>query len=66
MAYGLGMRRKAKTERVSARVTRHCRGLLNAVMQKLGISESNVLELAMREYAERHGIEPVYWGEEEG
>jgi hypothetical protein len=56
-------RRVPKTARVSARVTAECRGLVDALMQQTGLSEGSVLEIVFREYASRHGTQPIYWDE---
>ena len=62
MVYGSPMmRRTPKVARVSARVTAECRGLIDALMQKTGLGEGPVLEIVLRDYAERHSVEPLYW-----
>ena len=45
-----------KSARISCRVTEVCRDLTDSLMRRNGISESAVLEQAIRAYAERQGI----------
>jgi hypothetical protein len=59
------VRKEKRVGRVGARVTRQCRGIINAIMQRYNFSEGDVMEMVYRDYAERHGIKPVYWDEAE-
>jgi hypothetical protein len=57
----VSVRKEKKTERMAARLTPTAKGLMNAISQKMGVSDGDVLEIVLRDYAERHGIKPVYW-----
>jgi hypothetical protein len=61
LVYGVPVRKEKREGRVGARVTKRCRGIINAIMQRYNFSEGDVMELVFREYAENHKIEPVYW-----
>ena len=61
--YAPRVRKDKKEARVGARVTRYCRGVINALMQKYNMSEGEVMEFVFRDYAERHGTQPIYWDE---
>jgi len=56
MAYTLAMPRQAKPARLSSRITDQCKALIAALMARYGISESAVIEQAVREYAEKRSI----------
>lgn len=45
-----------KDERVTARLTSEAKDMLLAVCNKLGVGESAVVEMAIRAFAEEHGI----------
>ena len=45
-----------KSARMSCRITEVCRDLTDTLMRRNGISESAVVEQAIRAYAERQGI----------
>lgn len=50
----LSMEEKQKT---SVQLTLEAKGLLVALAKQLGVSQSAILELAIREKAERHGLQ---------
>jgi hypothetical protein len=58
------MTKEPKTGKTSARLTTTCRNLMDAIAIKLGVSDAAIIEMAIREYAERHGITPLRTGEE--
>jgi hypothetical protein len=66
--YSFVMPKEPKTGRMSARLTTTCRALMDGISAKLGISDAAVIEIAVREYAERHNVKPLYQPEskEEG
>jgi len=49
--------RPKKEARVSSRVTPRCRALIDALMSDTGVSEGNVLEMAVRDLAEKRGLD---------
>jgi len=49
-------RTASKSARFAARLTAECKGLLIALSGRYGISESSVVEQAVREYAERRNV----------
>jgi len=49
-------RQTPKAARVAARLTDSGKSLLVATAEKLGVSESAIIEMAIREYAEKRGI----------
>jgi len=55
--YYVAMSRTHKPYRTSSRITEDCRRLIDLLMAKFGLSESSVIELAIREYAEKRGVE---------
>lgn len=61
--YSLVMQKEAKTGRMSARLTTTCRALMDGISAKLGISDAAIIEIAIREYAERHSVAPIYRSE---
>lgn len=56
MTYYVAVPRTAKPFRLASRITEECRLLVNALMRKYGISEAAVIEQAVREYADAHGV----------
>lgn len=56
MSYSDLMTRPAKSERVAARLTEEAKRLLETLSMRLGVSESSMIEMAIREYAERRGL----------
>ncbi len=61
MTHIVSMRKEKKTERMAARRTVTAKGIMNAISQKMGVSDGDVLEIVLRDYAERNGIKPLYW-----
>lgn len=61
MIHIVNMRKELKTERMAARLTRTGKGIMNAIAQKMGVSDGDVLEIVLRDYAARYNIEPIYW-----
>jgi hypothetical protein len=64
MTHIVSVRKEKKTERMAARLTVTAKGIMNAISQKMGVSDGDVLEIVLRDYAERNGIKPVYWDEQ--
>jgi hypothetical protein len=58
--YALCVTKEPKTGKTSARLTTTGRALMDAISIKLGVSDAAVIEMTLREYAERHGIQPLY------
>ena len=56
VAYHRPMARMAKPFRLASRITADCRQLVDKLMAQYGLSESSVVELAVREYAEKRNI----------
>lgn len=56
MAYSTNVADTKTTYRLSSRITTVCRDLIDAMMKRGGIGESAVIELAVRERADRLGI----------
>lgn len=56
MSYTATMPEKNKPVRISNRVTQVCRDLLDKLMRRNGLSESAVIEVAVRKYAASEGI----------
>lgn len=50
------MARPPKPFRLASRITEDCKALLEALMSKYGITESAIVEQAVREYAEKRGV----------
>ena len=55
----LAVNRPPKPFRLASRITADCKALLEALIRRYGISESAIIEQAVREYAESRGIKPV-------
>jgi len=56
MSYSAVMARPAKSERVAARLTVEAKHILEALAVRLGVSESSLIEMSIREFAERRGL----------
>ena len=50
------MKKIRKTERIAARLTPEAAWLIEALAKKKGIVRSGILEMAVRDYAEREGV----------
>ena len=51
------MARPPKPFRLASRITADCKALLDALMRRYGITESAIIEQAVREYAEKRGVQ---------
>lgn len=47
-----------KEARIAARITANGKALLAAAANQLGVSESAIIEMAVREFAEKRNIKP--------
>jgi hypothetical protein len=56
MAYPMRVARTAKPYRLASRITADCRNIIDQAMRRSGLNEAGVIELAVREYAERRNI----------
>lgn len=59
MAYSMRVARTPKPHRLATRITTDCRSIIDQAMQKFGFNEGSVVELAIREFAEKRGISPA-------
>lgn len=48
-----------KEYQVTARITGIARDILAAGVAKFGVSQAAIIEMALREFADRHGIRPA-------
>jgi hypothetical protein len=56
MAYPMRVARITKPYRLASRITADCRSIIDQAMRRYGQNEAGIIELAIREYAEKRGI----------